>query len=164
MSIRDDELPQELATDWGTPDNDTPPEAPADLAAATKLAAELKEEIAGIALTLKQKEDKLQDVRQELLAALEFMGIESIRAHGYLFHKEEKTSVTTPKTTEQKQELFEYLKEKGLYWEMVSVNSQTLNALYHSLSTQAEEEGILAFKLPGVPDPTTYTNLKMRRS
>jgi hypothetical protein len=84
--------------------------------------------------------------------------------HGYLFFKEEKSSVVTPKTIEEKQALFDYLQEKGLFLEMASVNSQTLNALYKYLAAQAAEEGILEFKLPGVPEPTTYTNLKLRRS
>lgn len=141
-----------------------PPPAPPDLAEVTKRAAVLKGEIAELEAITKRKQEELKSVSNDILRALDLMDLDSIKAHGYLFYKEEKSSVTTPKTPEQKQELFEYLKEQGIFLEVVSVNSQTLNALYKSLAEDAAADGILEFKMPGVGEPTTYTNLKLRRS
>lgn len=148
--------------EWDANDKESP--APNDLTEITKAAVELKEEIGKADAALKSKKERFQELSNQILKTLELMELDSVKAHGYLFFKEEKSSVVTPKTIEEKQALFDYLQEKGLFMEMVSVNSQTLNALYKSMAEQAAEEGILEFKLPGVPEPTVYTNLKLRRS
>ena len=138
-------------------------EAPADLQVITKEAAMLKDRLSDLQIATKQAQDKYNALSQEILRTLELMEIDSIRAHGFLFYKEVKTSVTTPKTVEDKRELFEFLRSKDMFDEMVSVNSMTLNSLYKSLSEAAAKEGILDFRMPGVPEPTIYTNLKLRR-
>jgi len=89
--------------------------------------------------------------------------MDSVKAHGFLFYKQTSTSVTTPKTSEEKQALFEFLQSKGIFLEIASVNSQTLNSFYKSLAAEAEEQGNYDFKMPGVGEPTTYTSLKLRR-
>lgn len=126
--------------------------------------AALKEEIQLLELAIKQKQVKFQTLSQTILKSLELMEVDQLRAHGFLFYKETKTSVTTPKTPEEKKLLFDYLEERGILLEMASVNSQTLNKLYKDFADEAAKQGVLDFRLPGVPEPTIYTNLKMRRS
>lgn len=140
-----------------------PVEAPADLQAITKDAAILKDRIFELEATTKQAKDGYARLCATILKTLELMDIDSIRAHGYLFFKEVKSSVTTPKTLEEKKEFFDFLESRGIFLEMVSINSQTLNSLYKSLADEAAKEGVLDFKMPGIPEPTTYTNLKLRR-
>lgn len=105
-----------------------------------------------------------EQVKTKILRAIEASGIGSLKAHGWTFYKKDETSVKTPKTIEEKQELFEFLRERGIFDEMVSVNSKTLNTLYKNLSEEAADQGILEFVMPGVGAPTTYTTLEMRRS
>lgn len=152
---------EQLKELYGT--NDEPMNAPADLQAITKQAAELKDRLSDLQIATKQAQDKYNAITQEILRTLDLMELDSIRAHGFLFYKETKTSVTTPKTVEQKRELFKFLQDSGMFDEMVSVNSQTLNSLYKSLADQAAKNGVLDFKLPGVDEPTIYYNLKLRR-
>lgn len=138
-------------------------EAPADLTLITKQAAKLKDEIAKLESEIKARKEQYTEVCNNILHTLDLMDLDSIRAHGYLFFKEMRSSVTTPKTLEDKEKLFNWLKEKAIFMEIVSVNSQTLNSLYKNLSEDAAKEGILDFQIPGVANPTTYTTLKLKK-
>jgi hypothetical protein len=102
-------------------------------------------------------------VSLELINILEAMGIDSIKINGFNFFVTESSSVKTPKTLEAKRELFKFLESIGLFEEMVSVNSQTLNSFYRSMAEKAAGEGNLDFKLPGVDEPIPYKTLKLRR-
>ena len=146
---------------WGVVETSSEP--PADLKVITKDAADLKDEIGKLELALKVKKDRFTLISMEILRTLDLMELDNVRAHGYLFSKEVRSSVSTPKTIEDKKELFAFLESKGLFMEIASVNSQTLNALYKSLAEDAAKAGTLDFKLPGVGEPVTYTNLKLRK-
>lgn len=131
---------------------------------ATKELAYLKLQIEAQEATTKQLKDRFAILSAEVLKTLELAEVDSIKAHGFTFYKETKSSVTTPKTNEEKQQLFEFLQNRGIFLDTVSVNSMTLNALYKSLAEDAAKEGILDYRMPGVGEPTTYTTLKLRRS
>lgn len=126
-------------------------------------AAELKRSIAELEEEVKRKKEVFSALSEKIVATLEASEVDSMRAHGFLFYIERRSSVTTPKTLEEKRELFDYLRQQNIFDEMVSVNSQTLNSLYKQLEAEALERGELEFKLPGVAEPTTYTTLKMKR-
>lgn len=126
-------------------------------------AAELKRSVTELEEELKRKKDTLAVLSEKIVATLEASEVDSVRAHGFLFYIERRSSVTTPKTLEEKRALFDYLREQNIFDEMVSVNSQTLNSLYKQLEAEALERGELEFKLPGVAEPVTYTTLKMKR-
>lgn len=129
----------------------------------TKLASELKEKIDEAEGALKAAKEELTGYTQQILRTLDLMDIDSYKAHGFNFYKEHNTSVTVPKTIEEKQALFDFLQSKGIFLEMVSINSKTLNKLYKDFAEEAAKEGILDFRMPGIGEPTLYTNLKLRR-
>lgn len=137
--------------------------AQAQLKEETAIAAMLKREIAEDETALDLKKARFLTRCETILKTLGLLDIESIHAHGFLFFKETKQSVQTPKTPEDKEKLFEFLKSKDLFISMVSINSQTLNSLYKTLESEATAAGILEFELPGVPRPTPYTTLKLRK-
>jgi hypothetical protein len=72
-------------------------------------------------------------------------------------------SVKTPKTPEAKQAFYAFLKEKGHYDELVSVNSQKLNSFYKEQFELARERGDTDFEIPGLTEVTTITNLSFKR-
>lgn len=135
-----------------------------DLADLTLEASLLKGEIDDFKTTLESKEKKLAATREQILKTLDLMDLDQLKAHGYTFYKKNKSSVTTPKTPEEKKALFDFLESKGIFLEVASVNSQTLNALYKSLSEEAAQAGCLDYEMPGVGKATEYTTLEMRRS
>lgn len=134
-----------------------------ELSELCKQAAELKLEAEALEAKFDAKKKALSEVQELILKNLELADVDSLRAHGFLFMKERRASVTTPKTIEAKKELFAYLEREGCFLEMVSVNSQTLNSLYKDRAAKALEGGVLQFEMPGVAKPTEYMNLKMKR-
>lgn len=75
-----------------------------------------------------------------------------------------RTSVRVPKEGNDKAALFEWLREKGLYDQLVSVNSQTLNSLYKSELDEAKERGETDFAIPGLRDVTMTPQLRFTRA
>ncbi len=146
------------------PDNGNNSRENDGLAGYAEAMAKLKTEITNLETDLKLKEGEFAAAGESLQKIMEAAGVDSFKSHGFTFFLEERTSVKTPKTVEDKRALFEFLKEKEIFDEIASVNSQTLNALYRSLSEEAASNGVLEFKMPGVEAPTVYTNLKMRKS
>lgn len=134
-----------------------------DLAALTLKASQLKQELDLAETKIKLVKDEYNAVTNTILKTLELMDMDSVKAHGFLFYKQTSTSVTTPKTAEEKELLFKFLADRGIFLEIASVNSQTLNSLYKSLAAEAADEGNYDFKIPGVGEPTSYTSLKLRR-
>lgn len=129
----------------------------------TLLAATLKNEIDEAELALSQKSAKYKTLCNEIINMLEAMDISSVKMHGFNFYTQEKSSVKIPKTLEEKQMLFNYLKEINLFDEIITVHSATLNSLYKSLSEQEEEKGNFDFQLPGVEPATSYKSLVLKR-
>lgn len=79
----------------------------------------------------------------------------------------EKLKVTTPKSLEDKQALFEYLKrELGNegFLASASVNYNTLNRIYNEAFDKAKEDGNAAeFSIPGIEQPQAEFGLSFRK-
>ena len=78
-----------------------------------------------------------------------------------------KTSLSykTPKDSESKKKLFEYIKGKGeeVYNSLLSVNSQTLNAWAKAETQHAADNGIFPFEIPGLDEPISYETISFRK-
>lgn len=77
-----------------------------------------------------------------------------------------RVSVRVPKTQEEKDAFFSYLRKKdeALYWDYLSVNSQKLNSYYKQEEEIAREEGrSFDFKIPGVGAPTVQEIVSIRK-
>lgn len=133
------------------------------LALYAKEVALIKNELEDLEVKMELLKDRQKAATEKILAMLELMELDNFRAHGLLFYKENRSSVTTPKTPEEKQKLFDFLHEKGIFLEFASVNSQTLNSLYKSLAEEAAEKGNYDFEIPGVGKPTSFTTLKVKK-
>jgi len=129
----------------------------------TGRASEIRKEIEEKKAELKVLNGEFEKLEAEILQIFDALEIESIKIHDYNFFTSEESSVKTPKTLEEKLALFEFLKENGIFNEIVSVNSQSLNSLYKSFAEEALKKGILEFSMPGIQPPTTYKQLKMRK-
>jgi hypothetical protein len=128
------------------------------------IAADLKNETEQLDLELKKKKKDLETIQYEILKMMEASEIDSFKAFGFTFFPKTLESVKVPKDDDAKRELFEFLKEKGLYDDYVTVNSQSLNSLFKALNEEAAQNGILDFSIPGLEEPTISTKLSMRKS
>jgi len=106
---------------------------------------------------------QVEQLENQILADLESLGKTSYHSEAGVVTSAIRSSVKTPKDLESKRLLFDYLREKGIFEEMVSINSATLNALYKRENEAAIERGELLFKLPGIPEVTNSVELRFRK-
>ena len=127
------------------------------------------ETLCSTAIELKREMDALEDAADEKRKVL---AVYQRKIEGYLDHfgKEDwsspsgdislrtRTSVKTPKDEESKRALFAWLSEKQIFYETVSINSNTLNALYKSEMEAAAQESRDG-TIPGIEAPTEFTTV-----
>lgn len=71
-------------------------------------------------------------------------------------------SFKTPKSLDEKRDFFEWLTDKGVFYEYASVNSNSLNSLCKQEVEIAKEEG-RECKIPGIGDPSEFQTIHLRR-
>lgn len=114
---------------------------------------------------LKPKEARLFALEGKILEVLTAQERSSYKSPSGTVIRQNRYSVQTPKTVEQKQAFFGWLRAKSedVMWQYTTVNSQSLNALYKQEFEIAKEEGNLDFALPGIGEPTLMTSLARRK-
>lgn len=137
--------------------------------------AKLKEliDLAASIVELRDKEKEASDAKRVITAKLEIAEIKALellqannlkqfRAPACLLSVAFLTSAKTPKTPEDKAALFAYLKEINRY-DMVSVNSLTLNSFYKEQLELAKERGEDDIQIPGITEVTVLPRLSVTR-
>lgn len=134
---------------------------------------ELKECIKLIA-KLRQNEAEVNDMKREVTAQLDEAekrmiemltksGLKNFRSEDGLVSLSARLSVKTPKTEEDRAAFFAYLKSLGLFEQMVSVHSATLNSFYKDQFELARQRGDDDFKIPGLNEETMTPILSFKR-
>lgn len=113
---------------------------------------------------LMEQESKMErEATDRLQTYLDFSGTDSFISKSGTIERRSKLSFTTPKTPEDKFAFFKYLQDKGVFYEVASVNSQTLNgfakAEYEAMRDRGETP-----KIPGISEPKEYVTIHLRRS
>lgn len=123
--------------------------------------------------TLEKRADEYKEAQKavnEKLAVLEKQAIETLKdlnltsvkhARGTLFMTA-RFSVKNPATPEDREAFYGYLKQKQIFEDMVSVNSQRLNAWYKEEMEAAKTAGDFGFKVPGIGEPTAYEYITLK--
>ena len=125
--------------------------------------AEAKEKVDQLAYE-KTKATEVMDMwESKVMSVMQQFNKTSYRSSYGLLVRSERWSWKTPKSDEDKQAFYGYLKSKGLFDTMISVNSQTLNSFAKKELELAKEEGDLDFKLPGLGEPTLNEMIALRR-
>ena len=75
----------------------------------------------------------------------------------------ERVSVRTPKTEEDKDKFFSWLKSKGIEKEYLNINSQSLNSLYKTERELAIDRGDFNWSIPGIGEETITKTLSIRK-
>lgn len=77
----------------------------------------------------------------------------------------EKWRVNLPPNDLAKGELFEHLRQRGIFDKFATVNSNSLNALYMADWREAEERGEgMTFQMPGIEAPKCDKEIKFKPS
>lgn len=123
---------------------------------------QLREEKEAIERTLKAKNAEIDKLQSTILLHMKDLEKTSYDSAKGKLVVTTRFTVTTPKG-EAKDEFFSYLKERGVFEDLVSVNSQTLNAWYKQEMEVARETGNFDFQIPGIGEPTAYEQVMLRK-
>jgi hypothetical protein len=129
----------------------------ADIIALKAKKDDIERDVSEISAELEEKKDKL-------LSYFEHYEKEKYYANGFTFYTQTRFPVSLPHDLDSKRAFLDYLKERGIYDELVSVNSQTLNSFYKKEMDKAIEEGNVDFKVPGIAEPKAFKKIMFRKS
>ncbi len=127
---------------------------------------EQKKVVEKIEATLKEANAVLMRLQGQMLSILDRFGKSnySVAGAGMLI-KTERKSVSLPHSPEDKEAFYTYLKQRGIFEDIVSVNSMTLNAFWkREQEIAVEEERSIGFKIPGISEPKSSVTLSIRKS
>lgn len=111
----------------------------------------------------KEVTERLEAAEARMLEMLTDSGMTNYRSPLGLVTVAFRTSVKTPKTPAEKELFHNWLRAQGLYDQLISVNSQTLNSLYKSELEKAKERGDTDFAIPGIDGVTIAPQLRFSR-
>lgn len=106
----------------------------------------------------------LIEEQNKVMAKLEALGLESYKAKAGTFAYSMREGFRVPKDLESKKAFFDFLKDKGVYEEMISVNSMTLNSWAKAEIEAALEKGDFDFKVPGLEKSSPTPSFRMTQS
>lgn len=107
---------------------------------------------------------EVERLKAKVISCLEAAGLDkfAVAGHGTVF-KTQRFTVTVPKDGADRDAFFAYLESKGIFRELITVNSQTLNSYYKKEMEAAIEAGNPDFKVPGIGEPKLSLTLGMRK-
>lgn len=132
-----------------------------------KQIAEKRLEKEAQAKVLSKVNEELEELEQLAVRTLKEMGKDSYRSEFGTISKVTKWRVNLPNSEENREAFFAYLKEKGLFEKMVSVNSNTLNSFFmqewEASKDPSDPLAALDFRLPGISEPSSYETMSFRK-
>jgi len=122
----------------------------------------LRESIDQIKDELKKAQGKLEEVQDKIKLTLEQHGKENYRSRAGLVSISHKFSVKVPNEPSDRNVFFMYLRSKGIFEDLITVNSNKLNSFYKA---EWEANGMPTdFKMPGIEPHKIYDKINMRKA
>lgn len=110
---------------------------------------------------------ELVELEQLAVRTLRELGKTSYKSEYGTITRTEKWRVNLPSTPEAREEFFAYLKEKGIFEKMITVNSNSLNAFYMQEWDASKDPNdpmaSLDFRIPGIEEPKLYETMSFRK-
>ena len=108
--------------------------------------------------------ESIRTLENRCLEYLSALGLESFKSTSGTVTSSQRVAYTVPKTDTDRESFFNYLREKGVFDGLVTVNYQTLNGWAKKEYEAAKEAGDLFFSIPGLGAPTITPVLSNRRT
>lgn len=113
---------------------------------------------------LSAKNATLEQMQAKAVAAMKQLERENYKCTAGTVYITQKWRVNTPKEEADKKAFFVYLRDKGILWEYITVNSNSLNSYFMTEWENAKERGDgMGFKIPGIPEPSLFETVGMRK-
>lgn len=107
--------------------------------------------------------EKQRELERKIQSYLEYYGKDKHVSSVGTIEVRTRHSFKTPKTDEDKERFFTWLREKGIFHRYVGVNSQALNGLLKQELETANESG-QELRVPGIEAATEFKTIHLRRS
>lgn len=110
--------------------------------------------------------EELEQIEQQVAASLIEMGKDSYNSEYGTVSRRTEWRYNLPTTPEDKAAFFQFLRERGVFEQMATVNSNTYNSFCKAEQEAAIErdpEAALNFRIPGVPEPKQRQVLSFRK-
>lgn len=128
-----------------------------DLEALGKEIEKKREEVKAKKKIYSEANEELELLEQRVLGVLKEAGKKSYTTEVGRITRVEQFRVSLPKGPEEWEKFFAYAKEKGVYEELITVNSNTLNSFYMQEWDNVKKNGLpedaLSFSIPGIEEP-----------
>lgn len=112
----------------------------------------------------KDLKNDLTEKQLVLMSKLESLELDSYKGKYGTFSYRMKQGFRVPKDLQSKKMFFSFLEDKGVFDELVSVNSNTLNSWAQAEIEAAEEAGNFDFTLPGLEKSEPRPSFTMTQS
>lgn len=125
--------------------------------------ADVRDEKGKLNARLKELSEVEDSCESKILAFLEEAELDSFDGTRGKISITNRFSVQVPKSIDDKKALGKFLQDRKIFWELMSVNSMTLNSYYKQELEIAKSQGDFDFKIPGVGEPKVTKTLAFRK-
>lgn len=115
-----------------------------------------------LAAQVTEKNKEMMKIQGRLAQYLKELGRSEYDSPFGEVETKETWSITLPKDEPSRQLLWAHLKERDLFDSMISINANSLNALFRRDFKKAQDEGDLTFSMPGIAAPKVYETTKIK--
>lgn len=105
----------------------------------------------------------LKRMQQEIINIMEELEINKFEGEQGTISYKYTESFKVPKDPDSRLKFFSYLRDKGVYDEMITVNSKTLNSWAKQEAELAEDQGEFDFQIPGLVKSDPIATPLMRK-
>lgn len=114
-------------------------------------------------LELKKETERLEELKTKALKILKDAGKEKFLVEGQgTLYIHNRYTVSTPKDPEERKKFFGYLRAKGVFEDLITVNHQTLNSFWKEEREASNNDP--DFTIPGIGEPTLFQTVALRKS
>lgn len=128
--------------------------------------AEKRKDVEALKKTYSDANAELEELERKAIGMLKALGKSSFKGELGTITRVEKWRVNLPATDQDRENFFAYLRERGLFEKMITVNSNSLNSFYMQEWEQVKESDpmeALNFRIPGISEPKAHETLSFRK-
>lgn len=137
-----------------------------DMEALAKNLAEKRIEVENLKKPYSQACTELEELENKIVLTLKELGKDNYKSEYGTITRVNQWRFNLPKTPEDKAAYFQFLKEKGVFEGMATVNANTHNSFCKEEWNAAKERDpmeALNFRIPGVEEAKVYETLSFRK-
>jgi hypothetical protein len=137
-----------------------------DMEALVKSLADKRLEVETLKKPYSQACEELEAIEQKIVGTLEELGKDNYKSEFGTITRVNQWRFNLPKSPEDKAAYFEFLRQKGIFEQMATVNANTHNSFCKEeweAAKQRDPMEALNFRIPGIEEAKLYRTLSFRK-